>query len=57
MDAAVTLRAPTSSGANTINPLFIRMKDVPQMSDKIISRKMAVNRELSDMLLRKVTWA
>jgi hypothetical protein len=48
--AAVTRRAPTSSGANTNKPFFIRMKEVPQMIDKMISRKIAVKRELSDMV-------
>lgn len=49
MDAAVTRSAPTSSGENTSNPFFIRIKDVPQMIDKMISRKIAVKRELSDI--------
>lgn len=49
IDAAVTLNAPTSLGANTNNPFFIRIKDVPQMIDKMISRKIAVKRELSDI--------
>jgi hypothetical protein len=55
IDAAVTRRAPTSSGANTSKPFFMRMNDVPQMIDKMIRRKIAVKRELSGIEIRKVT--
>ena len=47
--AAVTRSAPTSSGENTSNPRFIKMKDVPQIRARTISRKTEVKRELSDI--------
>ena len=55
--AAVTRKAPTSSGAKTFSPCLIRMKDVPQIRARIINKKMAEARGLSDILVETLRQA
>lgn len=55
--AAVTRKAPTSSGAKTFSPCFIRIKDVPQMRARIINKRMAEAREFSDILVETLRQA
>ena len=48
--AAATRKEPTSSGEKTFNPCLMRMKDVPQMRERTISKKMALPLLFSDMV-------
>jgi len=41
MEAAVTRKAPTTSGENTLSPCLIRMNEVPQIRDKTMSKRRA----------------
>lgn len=46
-EAEATRSEPTSSELNTLSPCLIRIKDVPQISERITNKKMDVERELS----------
>lgn len=46
-EAEATRREPTSSEVNTLRPCLMRIKEVPQIRESIINKKMEVERGLS----------
>ena len=46
-EAEATRREPTSSEVNALRPCLIRIKEVPHIRERIINRKMEVERGLS----------
>lgn len=48
IEADRILRAATSPGSKASSPFFIRMKELPQIKDKIISKNQAKKIELLD---------